>query len=237
MDTLKRILAGTIPIPTKTRESSKVVDLPPIDVAGALINAGVPMKYRKARMEDFNPEIDWVQRVGNNKPLDDPGGLFLTGLVGRGKTYLAAAIMASRIPTDAHSVKHQERWSHNDSESILTEYHHWIISALWVSVPDFLLTIRGTFGDGSRSESEESIIEKYCKPTLLVLDDFGAEQSTDWTAPTVYMLISRRINDCKPTIVTSNMPLDMIDKTDSRLASRLGGMAYRRLIGEDRRLK
>jgi len=69
-----------------------------------------------------------------------------------------------------------------------------------------------------------------------VLDDLGAEKTSDWTGQSIYTLISRRINDCKPTIVTSNLSLSEIDAVDPRRASRLGGMVYYKMTGHDRRL-
>ncbi len=111
------------------------------------------------------------------------------------------------------------------------------INAKWITVPELLLELRDSFGSQSTNVSERSIIAKYAKPQLLVLDDLGAEKTSDWTGQSIYTLISRRINDCKPTIVTSNLSLTELHKVDPRLASRLGGMEFFAFDGEDRRLK
>lgn len=172
----------------------------------------VPKKYRHAKLEDFGADMV--------KPNED--GLFITGATGTGKTHLATAWIRSRIP---------------DSVCIAANEIQVAFKPMrWTSAPELLGRLRGTFGrkDG---ETEESIISELSGAWVIVLDDLGAEQSTDWTGQALYRLLCRRINECRPTIVTSNLTLEEMDKRDPRLASRLGGMAYQKLEGKDRRLE
>ncbi|KAF0156271.1 MAG: DNA replication protein [Elusimicrobia bacterium] len=170
----------------------------------------MPARYIGARLADFG-EAELVN------PNSD--GLYVTGAVGTGKTHLATAWLRQLLP------------EHLD----LDQYDHVMgLAAKWESVPELLGRLRETFG--GRGESETGVLCDYMLPSLLVLDDLGAEQSTDWTGQAIYRLVSKRLNDLRQTIVTSNLSLEELNVRDPRLASRLGGMAYQRLEGGDRRL-
>lgn len=173
---------------------------------------GIPRKYTRARLSDFDAQ-DLVEA--------NEDGLFITGSTGTGKTHLATAWLIDALPGSVQYDEIRERVV--------------VRRMTWTTVPEVLGQLRGTFGDRGAG-SEQSVISQYGEAALLVLDDLGAEQVTDWTGQALYRLICRRINDCLPTIVTSNLSLDELNKRDPRLASRLGGMAYQRLKGEDRRL-
>lgn len=73
---------------------------------------------------------------------------------------------------------------------------------------------------------------------VLVLDDVGAERSTDWSDSAMYDLVNRRTMDMAPTIITSNLePNALADHLGARLYSRLVGdrAVTLRLSGDDRR--
>ena len=179
-----------------------------------LAGFGVPKRYRRARITDF-------AGLELTKPNDD--GLFLTSAAGRGKTHLATSWMVAML---------KDCLIDQNPDGERRAYVGW--SVLWASAPEILQELRATFGGHG---DEREVLKKYIDAKLLVLDDLGAEQSTDWTGQALYQLISRRLNDCKPTIVTSNLTLAEMHKRDPRLASRLGGMAYQKLEGKDRRLE
>jgi DNA replication protein DnaC len=93
----------------------------------------------------------------------------------------------------------------------------------FMTAPDLLLEIRSAFNGGE--ESEDEIIRKCAEYPLLVLDDLGAEKSTEYSITTLYIIIDRRIRDCKQTIITTNLTLAQIEETlGARIASRLAGM-------------
>ena len=186
------------------------------DPAGALKDCGVPPAYLSARMADFDGKPV--------PPMERPHllaeyGLFITGDAGTGKTHLATAGLAELLPglvtADKFGIPHGP-------------------DALWTAAPQVLQELRATFN--GRGESEIDVTKRYTRPALLVLDDLGAEQATDWTGQALYLLLSTRVNHLRPTIITSNLSLQALDARDPRLASRLGGMAYQRLTGEDRRV-
>jgi len=138
--------------------------------------------------------------------LKDGRSWFLTGGTGTGKTHLAAAIFRASR-----------------------------LTGCWSTVPDLLLRVRSTFRDHA-DETEKEIVNYYTGAPMLVLDDLGAEKVTDWSLSTLYVIVNRRIDALKPTVVTSNLDLDKLAAFDPRLASRLGGFCRVKLAGRDRRL-
>jgi DNA replication protein DnaC len=115
---------------------------------------------------------------------------------------------------------------------------HGYAGIRWISAVDLLLQIRGTFRPGSEN-TEESIIEEYSDCRLLVLDDLGAEKTSEWSLQTLYTIIDRRYREERQTIITSNLSLDeLASQVDDRIASRLSELCrVVRLAGEDRRVK
>jgi DNA replication protein DnaC len=82
------------------------------------------------------------------------------------------------------------------------------------------------------------VIRDLCHHDLLVLDDLGAEKTTEFAITTLYIIIDRRIRDAKRTIITTNLSLKEIeDKLDARIASRLSGMQNVKISMPDYRKK
>lgn len=107
----------------------------------------------------------------------------------------------------------------------------------FTTAPELLLRIRATFRDESW-ESEGQVISDLCLHELLVLDDLGAEKTTEFAITTLYIIIDRRIRDAKRTIITTNLSLKEIeDKLDARIASRLSGMQNVKINMPDHRKK
>jgi len=95
--------------------------------------------------------------------------------------------------------------------------------ARFITVPDLLLKIRSSFNGGS--ESEDEIISRYSEIPVLVLDDLGAEKVSEFAITTLYIILDRRIRECRKTIITTNLSKEEIEATfGARIASRLTGM-------------
>lgn len=161
-------------------------------------------------------------KVATVKRIDSTtDSMYLTGEKGTGKTHLAAAIVRELVldKTPRHR------------RSVVDDIG-------WISVPDLLLEIRGAFRDHSE-RSEGDIIEQYSDYKLLVLDDLGAEKTTEWSLQTLYTIIDRRYREERQTIITSNLSLDeLADKLDDRIASRLSELCrVVVLTGPDRRIQ
>lgn len=82
-------------------------------------------------------------------------------------------------------------------------------------------------------------LEDFCNCDLLIIDDLGAEFSTQFSVTTIGNIINERIVKSLPTIISSNLTSEeLIKKYTERTASRILGK-YRILycIGEDIRFK
>lgn len=161
--------------------------------------------------------------------LADGPGYCILGASGRGKTHLAVAILKAWIETKRAARIIGERWTPNGPQP----RHE--VSALFITAPDLLLTIRNTIGTFGGNVAEH--VRHYSRVRGLILDDLGAEKTTDWSGECLYGILSARINELLPTIVTSNLSLTEIQAGDPRLASRLAGLEVITLAGQDRRLR
>jgi DNA replication protein DnaC len=128
--------------------------------------------------------------------MGDPNhiGLMYSGQAGSGKTYLAAAI--------ANELVRQNK------------------SVLFVVVPDLLDEMRATFD--RKDVSEYDLLDMAKTVPILVLDDLGAHNYTDWTVNRIYSILNYRVNEKLPLIVTTNLHHGDIachlgERTSSRL--------------------
>lgn len=188
--------------------------------------SGIPAKYIGKTFDDY--EVT----AGNKKAVDSAKwfvraprdkGLYFYGGTGTGKTYLAS-LTAQEIVRQTKDV------IFGDVSQLLTE-------------------LKKTFNDPTLSS--EQILDRYVKTPVLVLDDFGAGQITEWTVGVLYHIVNERYNANRPVIVTSNFDLDGLaqrlivrDKQGNivdafsaeRIVSRLQEMCYQGFLGtQDRR--
>ena len=106
-----------------------------------------------------------------------------------------------------------------------------------VSIPELLLKLRGSFRDDA-TLTEGQIIDRYSSIPYLVLDDLGAEKSTEFSIASLYLIIERRINTEVPTLITTNLTLAEIEhKLSARIASRLSEMKIIKINMPDYRKK
>jgi DNA replication protein DnaC len=111
-------------------------------------------------------------------------GLYIEGTNGTGKTHLAAAIALQLI-------------------------HEGIPVVCKTSI-DLLDDIKRAFDDNQVSEYD--VLKVYKQVDLLIIDDLGKEQCTDWSMSTLYSILNDRYEDMKPTIITTNFNEDTLIK-------------------------
>ncbi len=81
------------------------------------------------------------------------------------------------------------------------------VSAAMVVVPELLEEIRQSYVDNT-----QKLTEKVKSKRFLVLDDFGAEKTTDWVQEQLYNLINYRYEHHLPTVITTNCDMDELKK-------------------------
>lgn len=101
-------------------------------------------------------------------------GLYIHGGVGAGKTHAASA-MARLFAEAGYEVA-------------------------FTTAKGMLERVKATFDEGGT----EAAVARYAKCDVLVLDDLGKEDATEWSVGTVFSVLDARYEDMRPTIVTSN---------------------------------
>ncbi len=163
--------------------------------------------YRERALKALNAARKFVNQA-NTGSIDK--GLFFCGPVGSGKTFLATALVRELIENN-----------HN---------------ALFVVVPDFLDTLRFSFDKDDLGLTERELMDVVWNVPILVLDDLGAHNYTQWTLNKIYSLLNYRLNNKLPTVITSNLSLPELEKLlGERTCSRIIALCniFRLLVPKD----
>lgn len=108
----------------------------------------------------------------------EKNSLLITGPKGTGKTHLAAAI-ANQLMAEG-------------------------VPVVFATMIDLLAKIKSSFEKHGATNSENEIMRLYKTTDLLIIDDIGKEQPTEWALTKIYQIINARYEDYKPMIITSN---------------------------------
>ena len=131
-----------------------------------------------------------VDIMKNKKNLN---GLFITGPVGSGKTFISACIY--------NELKSQER------------------DVIFYVVPELLERSKEIMFDDN---CKDNFMNGVKNASVLILDDLGAHNYTAWTTNQLYLLLNYRLNHMLPTIITTNLNFNDIEMyLDERIASRI----------------
>ena len=105
------------------------------------------------------------------------------------------------------------------------------INAIWVNVPKLLFDFRRDF--------DREIVERVLRKDYVVLDDLGAEHTTDWVAGVIYIIVNSVWENQKNLAVTSNLkPSEIGKRFGDRLASRILDICkVQEMKDKDRRLE
>src|SRR6187399_3335823 len=167
-----------------------------------LTASNIPKRYQHCTIANFtsyNESLDKAAALACAIADRFPAvtkGLFLEGQPGVGKTHLAVAVLKQVIQTTgARGVFYDTR--------------------------DLLRVIRSTY-DPSIRTTEVEVLRPVMTADLLVLDDLGAEKTSEWVEETMNLIVNTRYNEQRVTIFTSNYQ-DIPDDTDpNSLLFRIG---------------
>lgn len=102
-------------------------------------------------------------------------------------------------------------------------------TALYLTATDFFLAVKATYRKES-IETEQDVIKRYRKPSLLVIDEIDKRGETEWEQNLLFCLINKRYNDVVDTILIANAAKPELDKSLGKsIVSRLneaGGMIH-----------
>lgn len=182
-------------------------------------DSNIPAIYQTARLPDFDATLyggagsaqrrtaesiraqaaRYVANFDQIKADTSGRGLYLTSRTkGSGKTMLAAIIANELIDRGTR--------------------------ARFMGMAQMLADIKASYNKES-GESEAQIIHTATNAPVLVLDDVGVERPTDWVGEIVYRLLDERLGQARPTIFTSNVPVDEL-RYDERITDRIRRMAF-----------
>ncbi len=159
-------------------------------------------KLQDLSFENFNPRgriglgehqaasLENAYNQAHNYASNLHGWLLMRGKYGCGKTHLAAAIANQVV-------------SHG-------------IQTLFITVPDLLDTLRYSYSNTGTSFEER--FEEIRRTPLLILDDFGTQNATEWAQEKLFQILNYRYINKLPVVITTNLDLDQIE---GRIRSRL----------------
>lgn len=178
--------------------------------AETVIQNKIPKLFQKAEIEHLSPGLQVkIEALAESK------GLLLWGLPGVGKSYAMCAIAKGLI----RQGKGVER----------------------VSYEMLCLKIRDTY-KANTTKGELDVIKPLCEVENLIVEDVGVtvsagQQESDFSRRTFLVLLDQRLEQCRPTFITTNRSVEELVKSfDARIASRIQqACEVVQLSGDDRR--
>jgi DNA replication protein DnaC len=158
-----------------------------------LADARIPRRYQHCTVanylaynEHLTRALQHASRLADAFPVVDRG-LFLQGPPGVGKTHLAVAVLREVIRNRG-------------------------ARGIFYDTRDLLRVIRSTYDPVNRTQ-EMDVLRPVIEADLLVLDDLGAEKTSEWVEETLNLIVNSRYSEKRVTVFTSNYD-DNPDSTD-----------------------
>jgi DNA replication protein DnaC len=187
-------------------------------------DANIPKRYLHCTFDNFTAYNESLEQavakarhVADSFPVSR--GLLFEGQPGVGKTHLAVAVLKQVIETAG-------------------------VRGLFYDTRDLLRIIRSTY-DPSIRTTELEVLRPVMTADLLVLDDLGAEKTSEWVEETMNLIVNTRYNERRLTVFTSNYqdfpeelaePNSLIFRIGHRMRSRLHEMCeFLQMDGADYR--
>lgn len=166
--------------------------------------ADIPRRFATKDFNNFKVEkgdkeraaiLNLARNYATTFNAEENEGLLLRGIPGSGKTHIAVAIL----------------------KEIIRRGH----TGYYANFNDLLSRLRESYNQAG-GETEAGLLAVVDSVELLVLDDVGAESTSDWVRDRLYLIINRRYENAKPTIITTNCDeAELEARIGPRTASRL----------------
>ncbi len=175
-----------------------------------LAQARIPRRYEHCDLSNFvtyaNEKllraVAGVKKFCDAFPVVDKG-LFLIGRPGIGKSHLAVAALKHAILSSG-------------------------ARGLFYDVRELLKLIKSTYNRETRT-AEMEVLRPVLEADLLVLDDLGAEKTSEWVEETLNLVVNTRYSERRPTIFTSNYEEKEQTGAGDSLLERVGFRIHSRL--------
>jgi len=171
---------------------------------------GVGMRHASCNLDNYDGDTSMI-----DKWLESPTENLLvqSTKAGNGKTHLAVAALKAYASSDKCDK----------------------IKALYVSFSEFMSDLKSTFSNDLYSEKD--VIDGISNVDLLIIDDIGTEKVSDYVQNTLYIILNKRYENMKPTIMTTNMNSKEITANyGSRMLSRMVSGVMMQVDGSDNRM-
>lgn len=169
----------------KEKELAEEQELRKQKIESILGKSGIKKRYLSRTIDSFSVTAEnkrsfevATDYIKNFREYFTQGkGLYLEGPCGTGKTHLAIAIALAIINTG--------------------------VPVICKTLIDILGDIKRCYERNSEV-TEEEVLEAYKTVDLLIIDDLGKEQVTEWSVPVLYSILNERYEALLPTIITTN---------------------------------
>lgn len=182
-------------------------------------NSKIPSKYMYEDLTNFKliPEnvelFSTMMEINIQKEVDKGTNFILINdVTGSGKTHAGCVLLNEymfKYSTQLISIK--------DPDTGLDTYTP---ICKFVSIPDFIETLKRSFNDDFLREQIEAEIFQIKNAPLVMFDDVGAEKDSEWVRHVIYTLINYRSNNSVASIYTSNNTLKELED-ENRLGARV----------------
>ena len=168
-------------------------------------DVSLPLEYRAKTFSDYEVHeqneqtVEWAKKM----PFDKSLNLYVHGVCGSGKTFLAALVMKSAVMAGR--------------------------SVQFGTFNRLFATIKATFDDKDKSTQEA--YDRLYKWDLLILDDLGGEKFSDWAVKELFELINERYNSHRQILITSNLTPEELRRSIGRVDEVQAAKIYSRICG------
>lgn len=176
----------------------------------------IPRKYIDANFSNYYPTCPEQEKAKNicisfakdrRKVLVDGKGLFLQGPVGTGKTHLAVSTLRAIVENNLDNFGCRK-----SDVPLYGEHEYYGYSCAVISVAEFLETYRQSSSAKTLKKAAQDLYQQAKSCEVLVLDDVGIENPSDWGQTLLYSIIDLRYRMQRSTIVTTNCSLQQLGK-------------------------